>query len=597
MSSGRVDPQALDQQLRSTLLAAPASAFPALLVLLVLAHALEARHLGWLWAWGLAFALVTGLRLTAVGWWRRLPLTAQRAAAWQGPWLASTAVHAAQWGALGCFAVLLPQSPESMAVEAVLHITLAAVAMGGAMRLQGFERMLVVHALLVLGPLTLRDLLQGDLVHAVLGALLLLYGLYAVVQGQRQSRLVAEMSRQRAQAQQLMEALQRAYQSSEEARQRLESVTTARSRFFAAANHDLRQPLHALGLLSESLQHARALPEVRQVASHMSECVEGMAQVVDELLEVTRLDLGQVQVNTGAVRLAAVVEDACRPYQALARLKGLALELELPAVEVRTDPALLARVIANLVSNGIRYTAQGVVRVGAEVEEDAVRLFVRDTGQGIAEEHLPRLFEPFFQVANAARDRRQGLGLGLSTVQRLCELLNITIEVESTPGVGTCFRLRLPGAPSPAADAEVLPPSRPATPSLLGLRVLVVDDDRDVQRSVAQVLQTWGCDVQQAGDAESARRCLAQGFVPQAVIVDLRLPGAQDGWTLLQAMCAAANAPPGLLVTGDAGAAGVEAARSAGWPVLVKPVRPAALRAFLGQAVAAAAAPEPRATP
>lgn len=584
----QVDPHALDQQLRSTLLAAPASAFPALMTALVLARTLEERHLGWLWAWGLTFVGVTVLRLAAVAHWRRLPVTAPRAQAWQGPWLASSALHAAQWGALGGFALLLPPVPEAMAVEAVLHITLAAVALGGAMRLQGYERMLLVHVLLVLGPLGLRDLWHGGLVHGVLGGLLLLFGIYAVVQGQRQSRLMAEMSRQRGHAEHLMEALQRAYQASEEARQRLEAVTLARSRFFAAANHDLRQPLHALGLLSESLQQARALSEVRQVAQHMTECVEGMAQVVDELLEVTRLDLGHVQANTSAVRLAAVVEDACRPYQALARLKGLALELQVPAVAVRTDPVLLARVIANLVSNGLRYTAQGSVQVGAELEPagKGVCLFVRDTGPGIDPQHLPHLFEPFFQANNPARDRRQGLGLGLTTVQRLCELLGIAIEVESTPGAGSCFRLLLAGAPGPLPQAPPAPDLAPAGASLKGVRVLVVDDDPDVQRSLVQLLQTWGCEVRQAADAEAARTCLAEGFAPQAVIADLRLPGPQDGLALLESLRADPGAAPGLLVTGDASGAGIAAARSAGWPVLLKPVRPAALRAFLGQALA-----------
>ncbi|WP_374658127.1 ATP-binding protein [Inhella sp.] len=586
MSTPQDDPARLDQQLRNTLLAAPASALPALVAFIVLLRLLPAHLHAALWLWGGAFLGVTALRLIAVWQWCRRPVDAARAQAWYRPWLASSALHAAQWGALGMFAAGLPASPASMVVEALLHIALAAVAMGGALRLQGFDRMLWVHVVLVLTPLGLRDLLVGGTEHLLMGALLALFGFYATVQGRRQSRLMRDMEAQRARTQSLVEALQRECQQSESARHQLEEATLARSRFFAAANHDLRQPLHALGLLAESLQQAESLSRVRQVAGHMSECVDGMAQVVDELLEVTRLDLRQVHAQPMAVALRALVQDAVRPYQALARLKGLSLALNLPDVGVRSDPALLARVIANLVSNGIRFTASGGVTVAAEVEGESLLLSVQDTGIGIEPRHLPHLFEAFFQVGNPERDRRQGLGLGLATVQRLCELLAIELTVASTPGAGSRFSLRLALAPRPAQDAPplVTAPSDPAP--MAGRRILVVDDDHDAQHALRQLLQGWGCVVRAAVDAQQALDALTDGFAADALLVDLRLPGPQSGLDLLQTLRRSGPTPPALLLTGDAGGQGSRAVEAAGWPVLVKPVRPAALRAFLGQAFA-----------
>ncbi len=598
---GAVDAEALDRQIRSTLLAAPSSTLAALLTCAVMMQVLAPAQRVWLGAWVAGFVAVTLLRLAA-GWqWRRHACSADRVRRWATPWLASTLLHAAQWGALGVFSLPLAHSPASMAEQALLHITLPGVALGGALRLQGFERLLLLHVLLVLTPITLCDLTAGDLPHLAMAAVQALFGVYAVVQGQAQSRLLREMAMQRTRTQELVEALQREYQRSEAARQHAEELTAARSRFFAAANHDLRQPLHALGLLAESLQSPRSLAEVQQVATHLSECVEGMAQVIDELLDITRLDLGQIATQPVGVRLAAVVEDACRPYRALARLQGLTLELALPDIAVRSDPALLARIVANLVSNAIRYTREGRVVVRAEPVPEALLLHVEDSGIGIAAEHLPRIFDAFYQVGNPARDRRHGLGLGLATVQRLCALLAVPLEVQSTPGQGSRFTLRLPlatEAQHPPEAADATPPRRGGP--LQGRRVLVVEDDRDARQALMQLLRSWGCEVQDAVDADAAQALLGSGFRAEALLVDLRLPGRRNGLVFLQELRAASSPPvPALLLTGDADGAERRAAEAAGLPVLLKPARPASLRAFLGQAFAGApnsapAAPGPQ---
>jgi signal transduction histidine kinase len=503
---------------------------------------------------------------------------------WTRAWLASTYLHAATWGLLP-LVLLQPGPPEA---EAILHITLAAIAMGGGVRLPGFPRTLQAHVLLVLGPLVVRDLLSGSPHHAVMALLVFLIGVYALISGRNQSRALLEIQQQRRRNAELIEALQRENRTSEAARRSAEQSSDARGRLFAAANHDLRQPLHAMGLLLETLRSGAGAPHSREVVHQISHCVDGMTEVVDGLLEITRLDGGQLEPEWSTFDAADAIRDGVRPYETAARAKGIALETRVASVHVRTDRALLLRVLANLVGNAIRYTPAGSVTVVATVVGDQLQVRVHDTGIGIAEEHQPRIFEEFYQVANPARDRRQGLGLGLATVKRLSDLLGLGIAVSSGPGRGSVFSFMLPIVARPATPDEAAMRSRE---SLLSVRrVLVVEDDEDSRRALLGLLATWGCDARGAEGEEDALACLRGGFEPEAAVVDLRLAGRACGLEVVQALRARLGERfPAVLVTGDAGMAESVRARGTPLPVMVKPVRPVQLRAFLGQSFSSGA--------
>lgn len=499
-------------------------------------------------------------------------------------WLASTLVHAAQWGMLPL--VLL--SPGTAQAESILHMTLVAIAMGGAVRLPGFPRVLVAHVVLVLGPLILRDLLLGDNYLALMVLLVFLIGVYALVSGRNQSRSLRELQAQRERNDELITELHHENERSEAARNKAERASVARTRFFAAANHDLRQPLHAMGLLSQTLIERPKELDVDEVARHIGECVEGMALVIDELLEITRLDVGNLAPQWTVLQLEELVRECSRPHEPLARAKGLQVINEVPSVVVRGDRALLSRVLSNVLFNAIRYTPQGHVRVHAVASGHSVRLCIEDTGIGIAESDLPRIFDEFYQVGNPARDRRLGLGLGLATVKRLSDLLGLDVSVESELGRGSTFSFMLPMASAsmpPTASAQPLQAMEPSFPAR---RVLVVEDDADSRAALVGLLRSWGCDVQSATNAPSSLQIVRDGFHAEALVVDLRLADGASGIDAVHELRQALNdeTVPALIVTGDAGSDHLESARDHGLAVMVKPVRPVRLRAFLAHAFA-----------
>lgn len=501
-------------------------------------------------------------------------------------WLASTLLHAAQWGLLSVV-LLKPGSPQA---ESVLHITLVAIAMGGVVRLPGFRLTLIAHVGLVLGPLILRDLWTGSAHHALLAFLVFLIGIYALVSGRNQTVALREIHVQRQRNEELIVALQRENERSETARSVAEEANASRTRFFAAANHDLRQPLNAMRLLSQTLVEQRHPVDVPAVSAHLVECVEGMSQVIDDLLEITRLDVGNVVPQWSVFSLDQLVSECCRPHEPLAWAKGLRLDIDVPRMAVHCDRALLARVLTNLVSNAIRYTEQGSVCIRCTLSSDEghVWLDVEDTGIGIDDEDLPRIFEEFYQVGNPARDRHLGLGLGLATVKRLSDLLSLDVSVlRSAPGKGSVFSLKLRRVPMSEATA-LAPDADPSTDALLpGHRVLVIEDDANSRTALAGLLRSWGCEVQAMADTASSLETLRAGFRPDALVVDLRLP---DGTSGIDALCDVramlGDAVPAVMVTGDAGSAHMRLAQDTGLTVMVKPVRPVQLRAFLGQVFA-----------
>lgn len=541
--------------------------------------------------WFFTFCTVSAARLAAALWWRSAGRAQPPSAAHARAWLASTVIHAVQWGWLP----LVLMQPGSAQAESILHITLVAVAMGGAVRLPGFPRVLIAHVVLVLGPLLLRDLVLADGYLALMVVMVFLIGVYTLVSGRNQARSLREIEAQRRRNGELIAALQRENARSEAALRVVEQASAARTRFFAAANHDLRQPLHALSLLSQTLLERRPGQDIEPIARHIGSCVDGMTQVIDDLLEITRLDIGGSRPQWSVFALDELVEACCRPHSPLARAKGLALHIQVPGTAVQSDRSLVARVIGNLISNAIRYTPSGAVTVRAEVHEDGVRLAVEDTGVGIAAAHLPRIFDEFFQVGNAERDRRQGLGLGLSTVKRLSDLLGLRVTVRSTPGQGSCFTITLPLAPATMVPGTAPGSSPIAEVPIPRRRVLVVEDDADARTALAGLLRSWDCETETAADTDGGLRCVNEGFRPDVLVVDLRLPGGASGIDAVrQLRSAVGEALPALIVTGDAGSEHIDRAREAGLPTLVKPVRPLRLRAFLTQAFAQTAdAPAP----
>jgi signal transduction histidine kinase/ActR/RegA family two-component response regulator len=367
-----------------------------------------------------------------------------------------------------------------------------------------------------------------------------------------------------------------------------EEASLAKTRFFAAASHDLRQPLHAIGLLAASLNDAAATPmQHAKTAQHIVYNVEALNQLFNQVLDLARLESGVTQVIRLRFRLSELFERVGSQYRPQAAAKGLALRIAPTSVVVHDDPVLLERVLSNLLSNAVRYTEEGAIWMGYRRAGRASGGYieVRDAGIGIPLAEQERIFEEFYQVANPQRDARQGHGLGLPTVKRLVGLLGGELQVRSTPGRGSVFRFPVQLAEAGGAVSS-LNETVVGGPSAQGRRVLCIDDDPSILEGLTSLLARWGCRVRGAHDEVQALEALDDGFVPDAVLCDYQLANHRTGAQALSAVRdALAHAGHEdvvtLLITGDMASADLAALALQGIPVLHKPVTPARLRRTL----------------
>ncbi|HHH47437.1 MAG TPA: hybrid sensor histidine kinase/response regulator [Gammaproteobacteria bacterium] len=366
-----------------------------------------------------------------------------------------------------------------------------------------------------------------------------------------------------------------------------EQANLAKSRFLAAASHDLRQPLHALGLFVDALRSVRDEATRKRLLSQVDVSLDALGKLFNALLDISRLDAGVVEAQVEDFPLARVLEKLEGEFRALAEQKGLKFRLLPCSVVVQSDPLLLERILRNLISNAIRYTETGRVSVGCRRRAGWVEVQVRDTGRGIPEEAVAHIFDEFQQLDNPERDRAKGLGLGLAIVRRLCDLLNYPLKVESTLGKGSLFCIGLP-----LGRAEAVRERRSATlrPELEAAQrlVLVIDDEADILEGMREILQRWGFEVLVAESLPQAQQALAaRGRAPDAILADLRLRDHRTGIEAIEALQATYGAHvPGLILTGDTAPERLQIAGAAGYQVLHKPVKPARLRVALQQLLA-----------
>lgn len=360
----------------------------------------------------------------------------------------------------------------------------------------------------------------------------------------------------------------------------LHVANQAKSRFLAAASHDLRQPMHALSLFVGQLALRARDRATRQLVAQIAQSVAALEELLDALLDISRLDAESIEPARQPVPLMQVflrLKAQCAP---LAQEKGLKLRVAPTSLWVETDPMLLERILLNLMVNAVRYTERGGILLGARRHKEGVCILVADSGCGIAQDDLPLIFQEFYQAGNPERDRSKGIGLGLAIVQRLTQLLGHRIEVRSRPGHGTTFTLRVPRV---AARFEAaLPGPASLGPSLRGRSLLAIDDDPAVRDALAGLLADWGMDVRVAADAGQADALLTNGVRPDVLLCDLRLRGTEDGIALLDRLRASHGRDlPAVLVTGDTAPERVQAVQASGYALLFKPVKPAKLRALL----------------
>ncbi len=400
-----------------------------------------------------------------------------------------------------------------------------------------------------------------------------------------------------------MGTAEEARKAAEEARRAAEAASQAKTQFFAAASHDLRQPLHAMGLFAEALRQKSRDPEVSSLVNSINESVDALEGLFGELLDITRIDTGGVDVHPAPVRMRELFARLRLHFEPIAFEKGLMLSFHGEQHVAQADPVLIERVLRNLVSNAIRYTEDGGVivscrlRGGTSGAEGDKRLLLQvwDSGIGIPESALPRIFDEFYQVQSnkpLEAHHRKGLGLGLSIVKRLASLMDSPVSVRSRPGHGTVFSLEVPLGRAPRTFTTGI--SGPSTQTPLGLTLegrlfLVVEDEVAVREGLVVLLQAWGARVVAFESIDLLRLWLKApaAEAPDLMLVDYRLQEGHTGIEALVAVRARFTAPgaerriPAILITGSSLVGHEDEAMTHEYHLLIKPVLPGKLRAMI----------------
>ncbi|MGE0324916.1 MAG: hybrid sensor histidine kinase/response regulator [Polyangiaceae bacterium] len=364
-----------------------------------------------------------------------------------------------------------------------------------------------------------------------------------------------------------------------------EEAGAAKTQFIAAASHDLRQPLHAIRLFLGALKSGPDEAQRARIVGQLEEATNSLAGLLDSLLDLSRADAGVIRARPASLDLQRLLHTMDVEWRAVAEQKGLRFRVKQRALWVRSDPELLTTILRNLISNAIRYTERGGILVGCRVDGQFVRVGVWDTGSGIPESEREAIFREFHQLGNPERNPERGLGLGLAIVQRFAGLLHHDLEVESVPGRGSYFGLKLPRARAERTPELATPK---AQVQLHGLRVLVVDDDVHARQAMDALLSSHGAQVYVAADAEQALVLAEQPL--DWVVCDLRLPGEIDGIDLVEKLRSVRD-PDGespehleaLIVTGDTAPAVLLDAYRRGLPIIHKPIQVDRLLSRLAQ--------------
>lgn len=409
--------------------------------------------------------------------------------------------------------------------------------------------------------------------------------------------VIAASSRQTAQA--FRDSLQIRFENADllrqlgEEKQVAEEANAAKSRFLAAASHDLRQPLHAL-LVFSSLLHRHETPQTSQLIAHIRDAAGSLDKLFSGLLDLSKLETGSIVPQMQALNIAAMVRDLVKEFQPRCAAKGVSMEAEgADEAWVLSDAFLLERILRNLVDNAVKYTNEGGVAVSVLAQESVVQLQVRDTGIGIARESQARVFEEYFQVGNPSRDPGQGSGLGLAIVRRLANLLGLEMGMRSDAGQGTTFTLVLPQAPI-FENMGMGAVSAPAQPALTtAVEVWLVEDHALVRMATTQALESWGCKVTQWEGMPPDAAMNAITTPPHALIADYRLAGDATGLDVAQRLRSRWPGLPVAIITGDPGINLHEVERLGNIAMWQKPVLPSLLIDWLAELSEQALVPAP----
>ena len=490
------------------------------------------------------------------------------------------AIDGAAWGALAWVTLDTASVPGSILVVAVM-----CGVVGNSMSiLSPVLPAFVMFCLFELGALALTVWQLHDRAYDALGVAALLYIASLLGQARNSNRATRAAIELRFENTDLIALLRAETTKAQTAYREAEQANQAKSKFLAAASHDLRQPIHAQGLFLEVLARSELRQHQRELVASARSASEASAGMLDTLLDFSRIEAGVVEPQIAAFHLQPLLNKLENELGPLANAKGLLYRTRETHAAVVSDPALVELVLRNLISNAIRYTEHGGVLIGCRASGGSVRLEVWDSGIGIPPAQQQEVFREFHQLGNPERDRQKGLGLGLAIAQGVTRILGHELTLASRPGRGSVFSLRMPRTARTVVADDALAPD---LPRMLQGRVLLIDDDAFVRAAMHHLLQDWGCQCDVAESIVDAL-ALARANPPDLVISDFRLREQHTGAQAIDALRQQLGFQlPALLITGDTAPLRLREARAAGVPLMHKPVSPARLHQTLAELLVA----------
>ncbi len=539
-------------------------------------------HIVFLWLGGIGAVMVWRFTI-----YRAFPAsgpTQDRVTHWERLWTISTGIHGSIWGS-SAFLLYVPDSPEH---QAVLLVALFAISTAAVPLVVRHLPSLYAFVLTVLAPIIIRLAHEGTDTKIALVVIsgLVMYGIF--IFGTELNRTITESVRRYYENIDLIAQLTEQTRKAETSRHEADDANRMKTRFLAAASHDLRQPMHALGLFSDSLRRRLREPEERELADRICRSAEAVEETFNALMDVSRLDAGIVDASLQLCSLQSIVERVAQDCAAEAQTKGVDFRCRPTTMGAVSDPVLLERVLRNLAANAVRYTSRGGVLIACRPRGNDVSVEVWDTGIGIADDKHDRIFDEFYQAG--ARDRREGLGLGLAIVRRLTHILGACISMRSVPGKGSVFKVLLPGR----SVVPAFVPSAPTTQTSQRLSVvantvvLLIDDDTQVLEAMTEAMLGWGIRSVAARSLSRALERLPEcERYPDAIVSDFHLGDDENGIDAVRRIRHELGVDvPAMIVTGDTAPQSLRLIRESGLPCLSKPVTADRLLQALGTLVA-----------
>lgn len=494
----------------------------------------------------------------------------------------------ALWGGLAFLTIQGEHDPFTLLIVMVL-IGLVASSVTTTAHIRP---LFIVNSIATLFPAALKFYLLGGPQFTVIVYLFLVFWIVTTLLSQSLQSTVIESIQLRLNNTKLIENLtcekiraEESQRKAEEALLEAENANKAKTQFLAAASHDLRQPLHALRLLNSTLESTELNAQQAPLVQNMSSSVHSLKELLNSLLDVSKLDAGTQSIEIANSRLSDVFSALERDYAPISASYNTKLIINPTRSVICTDVFLLERLLANLVSNALRYTPGGTVTVSQTINDNRCAISVADNGVGIRKEDQARIFDEFVQLDNPERDRSKGIGLGLAIVRRTAELLELPISLQSEPGVGSTFTVTVPLGESRPISVSPYDVAE-TTKDFDDLLVLVIDDELSVREAMDYLLDSWGCVTLTAGDGKEAEGIIKEiDTMPDAIIADLRLRDNETGVDVVERIHRLFGATcPALILTGETAPNRLRQLNDAAYPILHKPCDPVELNRFLKQA-------------